>query len=112
MGCCVSMAANGKEALERIDASEFDLIIMDNQMPVMTGIEAIEFIRARGDWKGRIPIIALTANVMRGTETAYQALGVNAFIAKPFEVAHVVATVLRLGTLGRKLRKDAVPAAA
>ncbi|WP_088342547.1 MULTISPECIES: MHYT domain-containing protein [Rhodomicrobium] len=112
MGCQVTMTENGKQALDRLAAADFDLIIMDNQMPVMSGIDAIELIRARTDWKGHIPIIALTANTMRGTEKAYKAMGVNEFIAKPFDVAHVTASVKRLGELGRQMRKEALSAAA
>ncbi|WP_088347238.1 MULTISPECIES: PAS domain S-box protein [Rhodomicrobium] len=107
IGCRVFMAANGREALDRLEAGDFDLIIMDNQMPVMTGMEAIGVIRARTDWKMGIPIIALTANAMRGAEKLYKALGVNEYIAKPLNVQQVIAAVKRLGEIGRKLRENA-----
>ncbi len=105
--CHVTLAENGREALEQIEAHDFDLIIMDNQMPEMTGLEAISRIRARGDWKRRIPIIALTANAMRGAETDYEAQGVEAFLTKPLEVDEVVETIRRLGRAGRQIRKSA-----
>ena len=60
-GASVSHANNGKEAIEFIATQDFDLILMDIQMPVMDGTEAIQILRADGQ---RLPIIALTANVM------------------------------------------------
>jgi CheY-like chemotaxis protein len=93
--------------LEALEAADFDLVILDNQMPVMSGAEAAEWIRGRGDWKMRIPIIALTADAMGETEQAYREVGVSAFIAKPLDVAHVMDTVKRLGEIGRQFRKQA-----
>lgn len=110
IGCRVSMAENGKDALEQLDAHDFDLIIMDNRMPVMTGIEAIAKIRARTDWKMQIPIITLTANAMRGAEKEHKALGVNEFITKPLDVGRVIESVMRLAEIGRKIR-EAAPSA-
>jgi len=105
--CHVTLAETGKQALDAIETGDFDLIIMDNHMPEMTGLEAIGHIRARNDWKRRIPIIALTANAMRGAEKAYQAHGVEAFLTKPFRVDEVVTTIRQLGEAGRKIREDA-----
>jgi len=105
--CHVTLAETGKQALDAIETGDFDLIIMDNHMPEMTGLEAIGRIRARNDWKRRIPIIALTANAMRGAEKAYQAHGVEAFLTKPFRVDEVVTTIRQLGEAGRKIREDA-----
>ncbi len=106
IGCRVSMAENGEQALQQLDAADFDLIIMDNQMPVMSGMEAIEKIRARTDWKMQIPIIALTANAMRGAEKAYLAIGVNEYITKPLDVNQVIGSVKRLAEQGRKIRNE------
>jgi len=111
ISCQVSLAENGLQALEQVEAHDFDLIIMDNQMPEMSGLEAISEIRARDDWKRRIPIIALTANAMRGAETPYQEHGVEAFLTKPFDMNEVLATVQRLGKVGREIRDAAAPAA-
>ncbi len=105
LNCQVTLAETGRQALQAVEADEFDLIIMDNQMPEMTGLEAIARIRARTDWKRRIPIIALTANAMRGAETAYQPHGVEAFLTKPFEFNALVKAIRRLGHAGRRLRE-------
>ena len=105
IGCHVTMAENGQEAVDQIENGAFDLIIMDNQMPVMSGLEAIRRIRARSDWKTRIPILALTANAMRGAEKDYEAQGVEEFMTKPLDVNRVIEAVRRLGTAGRKLRE-------
>ncbi|MFP4538831.1 MAG: response regulator [Dichotomicrobium sp.] len=105
--CRVTLAENGQQVLDAIDSRDFDVVIMDNQMPVMSGLQAIARIRARTDWKRRIPIIALTANAMRGTEGDYQIHGVEAFMTKPFDVNTVIATVKRLGRAGRRIRDEA-----
>ena len=107
INCRVTVAENGRQAVDQVEGNNFDLIIMDNQMPEMSGLEAIKHIRARADWKGRIPIVALTANAMRGAEKAYEAYGVEAFITKPFDMSHVIATVEQLGSAGRRLREEA-----
>lgn len=109
--CRVTLAENGQQALDAVDSRDFDVIILDNQMPVMTGLEAIARIRARTDWKRRIPIIALTANAMRGAEGEYWNQGVEAFMTKPFDVNAVIATVKRLGRAGRRIRDEAYSAA-
>ncbi|RIA55587.1 PAS domain-containing hybrid sensor histidine kinase/response regulator [Dichotomicrobium thermohalophilum] len=107
IGCRVTMADNGEKALEEIDARDFDLVIMDHQMPVMTGLEAITRIRARKDWKQRIPIIALTASALAGAEEDHKARGVEAFMTKPLDMNEVIGTVKHLGRIGRELREAA-----
>jgi len=107
IGCRVTMAENGREAVDQIEANAFDVIIMDNQMPVMSGLEAIRHIRARTDWKTRIPILALTANAMRGAEKDYEAHGVEQFMTKPLDVNRVIEAVKQLGSAGRKVREEA-----
>lgn len=82
-GASVSHANNGKEAIEFIATQDFDLILMDIQMPVMDGTEAIQILRADGQ---RLPIIALTANVMIKDIEHYAEIGFDDHIAKPIEV--------------------------
>jgi CheY-like chemotaxis protein len=82
LGHSVQTVANGKEALEAMKQSEFDLILMDCQMPEMDGYEATEAIRA--NISTRIPIIALTANAMKGDEEKCRQAGMNGYLSKPF----------------------------
>jgi len=110
IGCKVTLVENGQQALDHLDAQDYDLIIMDNQMPVMSGLEAIRQIRGRADWKTRIPIVALTANAMRGAEKDYEVYGVEEFMTKPIDVNYVIETVKRLGSAGRRAREAACSA--
>jgi DNA-binding response OmpR family regulator len=71
------------EAIESVKNQEFDLILMDIQMPYMGGIEATEKIR--NELQIVTPIIALTAKALSGDEKRYQEAGMNDFLSKPFE---------------------------
>jgi PAS domain S-box-containing protein len=97
----VITAGNGAEALERIAATEFDAVLMDCQMPVMDGYTATQRIRAQERLSGgrkRLPIIALTANVMSEDREKCIAAGMDAHLGKPVEPAQVI------DTLGRYLK--------
>jgi len=84
-GCNVTFVSNGQEALEAVKQDFFDLVLMDIQMPVMDGMTATANIRALDNNKIRhIPIIALTANALRGDEVKYKAAGMNGYLSKPF----------------------------
>lgn len=84
-GVDTQLAENGAIALEMITKENFDLILMDLEMPVMSGYEATEAIRKLEDpQKSSIPIIALTASAMLDVQTKIFSLGMNAFILKPF----------------------------
>jgi len=79
-------ANNGTEAVELLLQYDFDVILMDIQMPVKNGIEAATEIRALSDEKKKnIPIIALTANALKGEEQKYFAAGMNGYLTKPFK---------------------------
>jgi PAS domain S-box-containing protein len=83
-GHSVTVARNGREALEMHEVSDFDLILMDVSMPVMDGIEACQRIRgSRNPHKRNIPIIALTAYAMAGDKEKFLAAGMNGYVAKP-----------------------------
>jgi len=82
----VTTAANGMEALERLAESSFDLVLMDCQMPVMDGFTASRRIRVSEQASGkRLPIIALTANVMTEDRVECAAAGMDAHLAKPID---------------------------
>jgi len=78
----LTFARNGAEAVEKVKAEDFDLVLMDIQMPVMDGRQATERIR---DFNIEIPIIALTASTNELTRREVLALGMNEFAGKPFE---------------------------
>ena len=82
-GVITTEAANGKEAVEQLKASVVDLVLMDIQMPVMDGIEATKVIRR--EISNSLPLIALTANAIKGDNEKCIAAGMNAYVSKPFK---------------------------
>jgi PAS domain S-box-containing protein len=83
--CRFDTAENGYIATEKLKKTNYDLILMDVQMPVMDGIEATTVIRKNfPSPTNQIPIIALTANVLKGDPEKYTAIGMNGYISKPF----------------------------
>ncbi len=88
MGCRVTIAMNGKKAVEAAQSHDYDLIFMDCHMPVMDGFIAARAIRQMEESRTVIkpvPIIALTADVQKGIETECAAAGMNDYISKPFQ---------------------------
>ncbi|MBT3473841.1 MAG: response regulator, partial [Gammaproteobacteria bacterium] len=78
----VTIAENGQEAVELAMDLHFDLILMDMQMPIMSGIEATKLLRERGS---HTPIVAVTANVMQKHREEFDEAGCDDFLAKPFQ---------------------------
>jgi signal transduction histidine kinase/CheY-like chemotaxis protein/Tfp pilus assembly protein PilF len=86
----IEVAENGSIAIERVQSSNFDVVLMDVQMPVMNGYEATQAIRDLVGEKSKIPIIAMTANVMKEeVELCFKA-GMDDFIGKPFETEELI----------------------
>lgn len=83
LGCEVTTAAHGAEALDQLEQREFDLVLMDCNMPVMDGYEASRQIRRSGRWP-QLPIVALTANAMSEERERCRAAGMSDYLAKPF----------------------------
>jgi PAS domain S-box-containing protein len=102
-GAQVEQAENGQQAVERALAESFDLILMDMQMPIMDGYTATQKLRSRGL---TIPIIAMTANAMKGDDTKCREAGCSGYIPKPIDQD------LLLSTVARSLVGDASPAPA
>jgi two-component system sensor histidine kinase/response regulator len=80
------LAANGLEAVEHYRSARFDLILMDVQMPLMSGFEATQAIRELEQTSGRhVPIVAMTANALEGDRERCLAAGMDDYLAKPLE---------------------------
>ena len=97
-GYTVVTANNGKEALEALREQEFDLVLMDVQMPEMDGFEATSAIRLKEKLSGEhIPIIAMTAHAMKGDEARCLNAGMDAYISKPIRGRDLVEMVEKYG---------------
>jgi two-component system sensor histidine kinase/response regulator len=95
LGYETQVANNGVEALTALDKGAFDLVLMDCQMPEMDGFTAAAAIRARSDRHASIPIIAMTANAMKGDREKCLDAGMNDYIAKPIDPKELAATVAK-----------------
>ncbi len=94
-GCTVTLAVNGIEALDTLAAQDFDLVLMDVQMPLMGGVEATQCIREReGRSGGHVPVIAMTANAMQGDRERCLEAGMDGYITKPLNKARMFATIM------------------
>ncbi len=93
-GHAVSVAPNGREALAKIESGNFDLILMDVQMPEMDGLEATARIRAAEKQTGaHIPIVAMTAHALRGDRERCLESGMDAYVAKPIRADELFQTI-------------------
>lgn len=91
----VTMASSGPEALEKLNAPEFDCVFLDHMMPDMDGVETLHKIRQKpGLYYQSLPVIAFTANAIGGAREMFMAEGFNDFIAKPIELS-VLERILR-----------------
>jgi two-component system sensor histidine kinase/response regulator len=97
MGHHVTLAINGRQAIELLKPHSFDLVLMDIQMPVMGGVEATQEIRhAERTSGGHIPIIAMTAHAMAGDAEKYLSVGMDGYVSKPVRVGFLRAEIDRL----------------
>jgi signal transduction histidine kinase/ActR/RegA family two-component response regulator len=94
----VTCTATGQEALDAMEAENFDLILMDVQMPDMDGIEATRRIRNdnSGKWDPDIPIIAITAHAMAGDRERFMEAGMNHYLTKPLDLDELTSLLGRL----------------
>jgi CheY-like chemotaxis protein len=87
----IDTASNGKEALDKFGTANYDLILMDIQMPVMSGLVAAEKIRAlEATTNSHVPIIAITANAMLGDKEKCISAGIDDYISKPFQPSALI----------------------
>jgi CheY-like chemotaxis protein len=91
LGCDAMHAGNGVEALDALEKQEFDVVLMDCQMPVMDGFIATRKLRERetARKKESTRVVALTANALAGDREACLAAGMNDYLAKPFTLAQL-----------------------
>lgn len=95
-GHTVAVAANGQEAVEMCSSGRFDLILMDVQMPVLDGFEATARVRELDRARGvRTPVIALTANAMKGDRERCLGAGMDGYISKPVSRDELLGTVAK-----------------
>lgn len=93
-GLKVDTAANGSIALDKINTTKYDLVLMDVQMPVMDGITATKEIRKTSEFSN-LPIIAMTANAMQQDTQICMEAGMNDFVAKPIDPFFLWTTLLK-----------------
>jgi CheY-like chemotaxis protein len=92
-GHTIDVVSTGIEALDAVRQRCYDLVFMDIRMPEMDGLTATQKIRLISDRNKDIPIIAITANAMRGDKEVYLKAGMTDYVSKPFSVKQIVAAV-------------------
>lgn len=105
LGLDYALATNGAQALEQLEQTPFDLVLMDWQMPEMDGLEATRRIRTLAGRAGRVPIIALTANASSQFRESCLAAGANDYLSKPYTEAALAALLAQwLPPAGTEIR--------
>jgi signal transduction histidine kinase/DNA-binding response OmpR family regulator len=92
----VEVASNGHEAVDAVRRSDFDVILMDVEMPDLDGVRATRQIRALPEPKRNIPIIAMTAHAMTGAKEQYLAAGMSDYISKPIQVKMLLSKLAKI----------------
>ena len=92
-GLAVTEAADGRQALDCLDQATFDLVLMDIEMPVMGGLDAIREIRSMAAEVAELPVIAMTAHALVGDKERFLAAGMNDYITKPIDPDSLLATI-------------------
>jgi PAS domain S-box-containing protein len=99
----VTTATNGEEAIQAITKGNFDLVLMDLQMPILDGFEATRIIR--DDFKNETPIIAFTANALNSEKETCLSIGMNDYLTKPIQPDHLYNAILKLLQGNGKLKE-------
>jgi two-component system, sensor histidine kinase and response regulator len=93
-GYSVSVTGNGLEALAALEKEQFDIVLMDIQMPEMDGFEATAAIREKEKSSGKhVPIIAMTANALKGDQERCEAAGLDGYVSKPIRTKELFAAI-------------------
>ncbi|MGF1456653.1 MAG: ATP-binding protein [Alphaproteobacteria bacterium] len=96
MGCAATVVDNGRQAVERLQAAPFDVVLMDLQMPDLDGESATRLIRNMPAPVGGIPIIAVTAHAMVGDRDRCFEAGMDGYVTKPIRLADLAGEIHRL----------------
>jgi len=97
MGHAVSVAENGKVALDTLKVNTFDLVLMDIQMPVVNGVDVLSVIREMEQLNGKhLTVIALTAYALIGDKDKYLNMGFDGYLSKPFKTKELIDEMLRV----------------
>ncbi len=91
----IDVVTNGSEAVSAVMRVHYDLLLMDIRMPEMDGVTATRRIRGLSGEVGRIPIIALTANAMKGDCKTYIEAGMTDYVSKPIQPQELFAAIAR-----------------
>ena len=108
LGCRVDIVNDGAEAVTAWESGQYHLILMDCQMPVMDGYQAAREIRLREGGVGRIPIIALTADAMKGADRQCREAGMDDYLTKPLDrrrLSEIIAQHLACAAPAPRLRR-------
>ena len=96
-GHTVAVANDGTEAVAAVECARFDVVLMDVQMPNMSGFEATAAIRSRERGTGRhVPIVAMTAHAMKGDQERCLEAGMDGYISKPIQPDHMMEVIARV----------------
>jgi two-component system sensor histidine kinase/response regulator len=106
----VTVASNGREALETLDKGPVDMVLMDVQMPEMDGLEATQLIRDREKGNGgHIPIVAMTAHAMKGDRERCLAAGMDNYMSKPIRAEDLFSIIEDLAYRSQDKKKESSP---
>ena len=108
--CIIDIADNGLQAIEKIKENEYDIVLMDIQMPVMDGETAVREIRKIEMYK-KLPVIALTANAIKGDREKYLLAGMSDYITKPIDEDELIEVISKhlssdLIIIGKNIEKE------
>jgi CheY-like chemotaxis protein/signal transduction histidine kinase len=108
-GMVCETAEDGAQGLAAVAAGDWDVVLMDIQMPVMDGVEATRRIRALGGEAGAVPIIAVTANTLADQVNAYAEAGMDDLVAKPVNMVELLGKVAHWGGCGWREALEGLP---
>ena len=97
LGHTVTLTANGAEALEALERESFDIVLLDIQMPVLGGLEAVAELRRRESNLGvRTPVVAMTAHALQGDRDRCLAAGMDGYVSKPVRPVDLASEIARV----------------